>query len=88
MSPLSTFSIPPDGVSLPVLRVLGLDAACEAALLASLQTHVDAGRVWLDTDHDSRPQRFGLTDPEGMLLSNTILSDIFEALDCKVSTAS
>lgn len=71
-----------------MLRVLGLDAACEAALLASLQTHVDAGRVWLDTDHDSRPQRFGLTDPEGMLLSNTILSDIFEALDCKVSTAS
>ena len=71
-----------------MLRALGLNATCEAVLLASLQSHVDAGRVWLDIDRDSRPQRFGLADPEGMLLSNTVLSDIFEALDGKVSAAS
>lgn len=74
---LQLLSAAVDGVDTNILRHLGADDAFVSSVLSSLEPHVLEGRVWLAKGAD----RFGLTDPEGCLLSNTVLADIFEAVD-------
>lgn len=71
----------PDGVALSSLEDIAGDRRHEAAVLAALAPHVAAGLAWLEHDERGGAARFGLTDPEGFLLSNDIVSDIFLALD-------
>ncbi|KAL6770625.1 HEMN1 [Auxenochlorella protothecoides x Auxenochlorella symbiontica] len=70
-----------DGVWLTVLKDIAGDRRHEPALLSALEPHVAAGLAWLERDGEGAATRFGLTDPEGFLLSNDVVSDIFLALD-------
>lgn len=72
---------PPDGVWLTVLEDIAGDKRHEPALLSALEPHVAAGLAWLERDGEGAATHFGLTDPEGFLLSNDVVSDIFLALD-------
>ena len=57
------------------LDLLSLDAEIASKVVAAVKDHAKEGLVVLD-DKSLR-----LKDPEGYLLSNTIISDIFAALD-------
>ncbi|GAB4146420.1 MAG: radical SAM family heme chaperone HemW [Cyanobacteria bacterium J069] len=62
-----------DGLNLDILTAEFGEAAI-APLLPRLQTHIERGWV------EAAPPRIRLTDPEGFLFSNVVLSDLFETL--------
>jgi oxygen-independent coproporphyrinogen-3 oxidase len=54
--------------------------ACWERLYQTLQPHVRNGWVVMEGDTWARLQRLRLTDPEGFLFSNVVLTDCFSLL--------
>lgn len=65
-----------------VLRHIAGDTAHEPGLLRALARHVATGLAWVEPGLGGRGvARFGLSVPDGFLLSNHIISDLFAAID-------